>query len=597
MQWKLKLALLLIVGSAKAIFAAEQWLKVKSSNFELFTTAGERKGREAILYFEEVRSVFAKLTKSGAAPTLPVRIIAFRSEKEYTPYRINDSAAAYYLGGQERDYIVMKSIDPELYPVALHEYTHLIVKHAGLSLPAWLNEGLADVYSTLKPYGKQVMVGEIYPSRYHELQTGKWLNIETLIAVDHRSPFYNEKQKAGMFYAESWALTHMLYLSNDYRQKFTQFLSQIKADGPQAAVFQQVYGKSLTQVQADLGLYMRGTRFNAAVADVTVEKSAETPEIRPATPVESGLALADLLAGTRKRDEAKAAYEGLARANPQDPEMELALAHLAWMNADHEEIRRHFARAIELGTTNAKVYFDYAMMLQGQAGKEPEIAALLRRAVELKPDLTEAHYMLGFYASNASRFGEAVVHLREVKKLEKDQAFPYFRALAYAYYRLGQMEDARKNAESAVKFAKEPKDSELAKEFLAYLAQEPSKRAAKPPALNLDERPRLARRDAPAETATPEPPAPLREMTFSVVGSLQQVDCLGKTARLRLQVDGKAIAFLIEDPMTVTVKGSSEGRHDFTCGAQKPATVALEYLKRADTKLETEGLVRSIEFR
>jgi Flp pilus assembly protein TadD len=463
----------------QAVFAAEQWLRIRSPNFELFTTAGEKKGREAILYFEQVRSLFIKLNASGHAPPFPVRIIAFRSDEEFAPYRMNDFATAYYLSGQERDYIVMKSIGPELYPVAIHEYTHLIVKHAGLPLPAWLNEGLADVYSTLKPSGKRVVVGTIYPGRYHVLQTGKWIDLETLLAVDHQSPLYNEKQKAGMFYAESWALAHMLYLSDEYWKKFSQFVSLIKAGDSQAAVFQQVYGKSLSQVQADLGMYMQRTRFNAAFSDVQVEKSAEEPEIRPATAVESGLALADLLAGTRKRDEAKAAYESLARANPNDPEIELALAHLAWMNTDHAEVKRHFARAIELGTTNAKVYFDYAILLQREDGKNPEIMALLRKAVELKADLVEAHFMLAFYASNAGRFGEAVVHLRQVKKLEKDQAFPYYRALAYAYYRLGQIEDARKNAESAVKYATEPKDMELAKEFVAYLAQEPSKRAGK----------------------------------------------------------------------------------------------------------------------
>ncbi len=492
MRCKLKLALLLTLGSTQAGFPAEQWLKITSSNFELFTTAGEKKGREAILYFEQVRSLFTKLSKSSPVPTLPVRIVAFRSEKEYAPYRLNDSATAYYLSGQERDYIVMRSIDPELYPIAIHEYTHLIVKHAGLSLPAWLNEGLADVYSTLKLSGKRVIVGQIYPGRYHLLQTGNWLDIETLIAVDRRSPLYNEKEKAGMFYAESWALAHMLYLSDEYWKKFSQLVSLIKADGSQAAVFQRVYGKSLAQVQTDLGLYMRGRQFNAAFSDVTLEKSAEAPEIRPATPLEFGVALADLLAGTGKRDEAKAAYESLARANPQDPEIELAMAHLAWMNTDHEEMKRHFARAIELGTTNAKVFFDYAMMLQGQDGKDPEIGELLRKAVELKPDLMEAHYMLGFYASNVGRFAEAVDHLRQVKKLEHDQAFPYFRALAYAYYRLGEMEEARKNAERAVKFATEPKDVELAKEFVEYLAQEPSKREVKP-------QDGLKRRDAPAE--------------------------------------------------------------------------------------------------
>src|SRR6266566_1216792 len=219
----------------------------------------------------------------------------------------------------------------------------------------------------------------------------------------------------------------------------------------------------------------------------------------PATALESGLALADLLAVTRKRDEAKAAYEKLARQNPRDPEVELAWARLAWMNRDEAEMKLHFARAIELGTTNGKVYFDYAMMVRESGAGEAEIAALLRKAVQLNPDLAEAHYMLGFYASNAGRFGEAVVHLQQVKKLDKDQAYPYYRTLAYAYYRLGKRDEARQNAENAVKIATEPRDVALAKELLVYVTQDPS---------NEDGRPHLVRRDASA--ADPQPAEPVK---------------------------------------------------------------------------------------
>src|SRR5260370_2407675 len=342
MQWTLRLALLPALVWQQSAFAAEQWLKIKSANFDLLTTAGERKGREAILYFEQVRTLFSNLSQS-AAPRLPVRIIAFQSDKEYKPYRLNDFATAYYTGSQDRDYIVMGRIDPELYPVAIHEYAHLIVKHAGLSLPAWLNEGLADVYSTWKPVGAKVLLGEVQLGRYRELQTGKWLDLETLLAVDRQSPHYNEKQKAGMFYAESWALAHMLYLSDAYRKQFSQFLALIKPDASQASVFQQVYGKSLHQVRADLEAYLRGTHFNAAVFDVKVEKSAEAPEIGPATPLESGLALAGLLAETRKRDEAKAAYQSLSPANPRAPAIEMASAHLTRMNWGRAKIKRPFA--------------------------------------------------------------------------------------------------------------------------------------------------------------------------------------------------------------------------------------------------------------
>lgn len=191
-----RLAVLLIFGSRIAP-AAEQWLRIQSSNFELYTTAGEKKGREAILYFEQVRSLFRKLAKSDAPSGAPVRLIAFQSEKSYKPYRINDFATAYYLGSPDRDYIVMQSISSEQYPIAIHEYTHLIVQHSGLKLPAWLNEGLADLFSTLKPYGKQVRLGDLMPGRMQELRNNRWLDLESLIQVDHRSPFYSEKQRRG----------------------------------------------------------------------------------------------------------------------------------------------------------------------------------------------------------------------------------------------------------------------------------------------------------------------------------------------------------------------------------------------------------------
>ena len=51
------LATVLLPHSAPA---AEQWLKLQSSHFELYTTAGEKKGREAVLYFEQVRDFFQR---------------------------------------------------------------------------------------------------------------------------------------------------------------------------------------------------------------------------------------------------------------------------------------------------------------------------------------------------------------------------------------------------------------------------------------------------------------------------------------------------------------------------------------------------------
>ncbi|MGO4884351.1 MAG: hypothetical protein ACLP59_26545 [Bryobacteraceae bacterium] len=78
-----------------------------------------------------------------------MHIVVFRSDKEFAPYAPNEVAAAFYLGAQDRDYIVMKNAASDEFPVAVHEYIHLLVKHTGIAAPpVWFNEGLAELYST-----------------------------------------------------------------------------------------------------------------------------------------------------------------------------------------------------------------------------------------------------------------------------------------------------------------------------------------------------------------------------------------------------------------------------------------------------------------
>src|ERR1022692_3634357 len=136
---KRTIILWIFLFSALPLAAAEEWIKLVTPHFELLTTAGEKKGREAILYFEQVRNFFEQALPSRHVPDFPVRIVAFRSEKQYHPYRFNEAAFAYYVRTRARDYIVMEDIAPEHYRLAVHEYTHSIIEHSGLKLPVWMN--------------------------------------------------------------------------------------------------------------------------------------------------------------------------------------------------------------------------------------------------------------------------------------------------------------------------------------------------------------------------------------------------------------------------------------------------------------------------
>jgi tetratricopeptide (TPR) repeat protein len=571
-------------------FASEpRWIKVTSSNFELYTTAGEKKAREAVLHFEQVRGFFLKATGSKPSAKGRVRIVAFQSEKEFVPYRINEGSSAHAGGDREHDEIVMQSIGPEHYPVAVHEYVHILLKPVE-NLPLWLNEGAAEVYSTLQPMIKKVRFGDVLPGRILELRSEKLIPLETLWAVDSHSPWYNEKEKQRIFYAESWALMHMLFLDDRYRPRFPEFFRQIAAAAPQPDAFRVAFGKGAADIAKDLDDYIHRNRFNAGVFDITLEKSAEEPEARPATPLESGLVLAGILAELNRRPEAVAAYEKLAKEFSKEPAVPEGLAYFAWRSNKTDEARAHFAKAAELGSRNARLYYDYAGLLDDSGAGRPQRIALLGKAVELDPEFRDARIRLAYMLLGEQDYKAALAHLARVKTVEPKEAFQFFHAVAYAHYSLGQKDEARKAAEKAGQYSQNAGDKAAIGQLIEVLNEQPlptaqvvaQEKAATEPESASDDRVRVV----------------LKRPRKTVIGAVEQVDCLKDAGRLRLRTEGRVLSLLMDDPEKIEVRGTADGKVTLECGPQKPPrTVTVEYETSVNDEYETVGVVRVIAYK
>ncbi|MDE2755480.1 MAG: hypothetical protein OXI92_02905 [Acidobacteriota bacterium] len=430
--------LAIAAGSAPA---APNWVRIESPHFELFTNAGERSGRRTILYFEQVRDFFLKTGSVGEVPSTPVRIIRFRSPREFDPYRPYKAASAFYMSSPKRDLIVMGTPNRQTKNAAVHEYVHLLVKHSGAEIPVWLNEGLAELYSTLEPQGKQVTFGK--PARL--LGDRKWLPIKELISVDYDSPHFDESDRTKVFYAQSWALTHMLCLSNQYRERFSDFLKGVDGDTGEEA-FRWVYGKTLDQVESDFKRYVVRKRLPTVEYEIRLNKSAERPKVQPATATEVSLVQAGLLVGLNRREQALEIYRDLARQDPGNWRIPEALGYLASYSGDGESARRHFARAVELEAANPRLHYDYALLLQ-EADAEPEvIKPVLRKAIALKPDFDNAHRLLGSVLLLEGKAGMALAQLMRVKQISREEAVHHYQTVAQIYNLLGRIEDARQAA-------------------------------------------------------------------------------------------------------------------------------------------------------
>src|SRR5690349_20330448 len=116
----------------------------------------------------------------------------------------------------------MSRVRYDLFPTAVHEYVHLVVQHLNLKFPPWLNEGLAEFYSTLRMQGDKILLGAPVAGRLQAMLREKWVPLATIVSAGHDSPYYNEKNRAGSLYNEGWALVHMMARSPAYGPKYIE---------------------------------------------------------------------------------------------------------------------------------------------------------------------------------------------------------------------------------------------------------------------------------------------------------------------------------------------------------------------------------------
>src|SRR5580698_7566736 len=228
--------------------AADHWLRLTTPDFELYTTKADKQARDTLRHFEQVREFFLQASPVRSLGDSPLRIFLFENESQFKPFRPSESTVSFYVATPVRDYIVMGDRTVNDYGPSIHEYMHLIVRHSGLKLPTWLNEGWADVYSTLRPMGKDTAVGDLLPERMQTLAGEEWMSLDALDAVNTNSPTYHEASRVGIFYAESWALAHMLYLSPDYKDNFGKFVTALNSGKSTGEALQIAYGRSSAAV-------------------------------------------------------------------------------------------------------------------------------------------------------------------------------------------------------------------------------------------------------------------------------------------------------------------------------------------------------------
>jgi tetratricopeptide (TPR) repeat protein len=374
----------------------------------------------------------------------------------------------------------------------------------------------------------------------------------------------------------------MLMLHKSYGIGFSKFVADLSTSGDVHQALQRTYGKTAADLDRDLQAYFRST-LNGVLFDVKLQKMTVS-DPRAATDLETGLTLAKLTALLRRRDEARSRYAELAKAHPDNWEIYEALAHLYWRDGDNAQAKENFRRAVNLNPPSWKTYWDYARFAHGDEGT----VEALRNALRLNPELGEARLMLGFELYNTRQFQQAYDVLAEIKRVTPDRAPHFFLMKAFSALEIGRKPEARGAAEAAKKYARTPDEINQANRLIDYLENKsaPAQRAAATP-LPM-ERVSESQREAVMIQTPPD--------LHQVRGALQEIECLGREARVKVLVGSSRVTLLIRDPGAVHLRNSDESSVNLTCGPQQGTEVVVGYRERQDLKFKSTGDVVTLEF-
>jgi tetratricopeptide (TPR) repeat protein len=536
--------------------AAEQPpIEVASPHFTLITEAGEKQARHILDNFERMRWMFQTLfPKANVDPAAPIVVIAVKNRKGFQALEPADylakgqlDLAGYFLATDKKNYVLLRLDADSEHPYATvyHEYTHLQFRNADW-MPLWLNEGIAEFFQNTDFKDKQVMLGEPSGDDILYLRQNSLIALPTLFAVDHNSPYYHEENKGSVFYAESWAMTHFLQITD--RQNNTNrvgdYMTRMSKGEDSVIAAREAFG-DLKALQNQLVAYIHQERYNQFLLNSAAAAiDPATYRVRLLSPPEYDAYRADLLAYVGRPADARALLKTVMAADPKLPGPLETMGYLAFQDNDRESARKFYQQAIQLNSKDYLVYFDFAALaMEGQSGSpDPQVESSLRTAIQLNPAFAPSYDRLAsLYASNREKLDEA--QALELKAVEFDRSNFYFRLNASNLFVMrDKLDQAEQVLQAAKKLAGSPAQTAIAQGRIEQIAATRKARAAAasaPPAQVIAST--LVHLDAVPVAAPPKHPVEAAKgPRHTVLGAIHNVKCdFPSYLELEIQVAGK----------------------------------------------------------
>ena len=464
------LALIAIILCRAAYAGPDQWIEVRSEHFTVLTDAGEKQGRHIADQFERMRWVFqTAFPKANVDPAESTVVIAAKNEKVFQTMepaaylgKGQIKLGGYYSHTGEKNYILLQLDTQYEHPFATvyHEYTHLQFAFAAAWMPLWLNEGLAEFMQNTEIRDKEVLLGEASADDILYLRQNKLVPLSVLFKIDAKSPYYHEEQKGSVFYAEAWALTHFLMVTDHekHTNRIGDYMNLVSRNEDPLAAAEKAFG-DLQQLQKALEGYIQQASYKEFVlssAAAPIDES--TYKVRLMTQVEIDARRADVLTDVNRETDARALLDAILKEDPNNVLANETMGSLELRAGHRDEARKWYEEAVKLDSMDYLAYYYFASLSMGEppGSDDKAIEDGLRMAIKLNPRFAPSYDRLAvFYTMRHENLDDA--HMLSVQAVELNPGEVVFRAnCANVLVAMQRYDDAVNVLKAAEKFAKNP---------------------------------------------------------------------------------------------------------------------------------------------
>jgi tetratricopeptide (TPR) repeat protein len=383
----------------------DRWIQLRTAHFVFYSNAPERRTLDLGRRLERFRAILSRFNKTFAIdPPVTTSIYVFKDDASLTPYKARFNGrpiemAGLFVGHPDGYYIEVnggRQDDP--LETIYHEYTHHFLENNLHNVPAWFNEGLAECYGTFRADDRKASIGLTQDDHLGFLQQHDLLPLHDLFAITNRSADYNEGERRGVFYAESWALVHYLTWDKpERRPQYIAFLERLSRGEDPDTAFPASFGVPYKTLEFELQNHVRQARFLFTVYPIKELGIDDAVKVDPMKREEVLDRLGDLMAhldADRAPDAATLFREAL-RLSPSFAAPQAGLAYLACQAGRYDEAIDLYDKATALDPQNPMTTFHEGQCLTrrstASAGDLARGLEMFGRTIQLRPGFAESY--------------------------------------------------------------------------------------------------------------------------------------------------------------------------------------------------------------